>query len=134
MSNSTFILGTCGGIIKGSNGTFHSPNYPLNYSPLKTCIWQIEANNEHQIIINFTNFDLEGMKSACSYDYILIQNDDGMDERYCGHYNSLIYTSTTNRINVHFVTDNTVQYFHILFFYTCNSNFQPSKILYKCLT
>ncbi|VDO30582.1 unnamed protein product [Brugia timori] len=103
---------TCGGIIKASNGTFHSPNYPLNYAPLKTCIWQIEANNEYQIIVNFTHFDVEGMKSACSYDYVLIQSDEGMEERYCGYYNSLVYTSATNRIKIekngflaYFITD-----------------------------
>ncbi|VDN92429.1 unnamed protein product [Brugia pahangi] len=100
---------TCGGIIKASNGTFHSPNYPLNYAPLKTCIWQIEANNEYQIIVNFTHFDVEGMKSACSYDYVLIQSDEGMEERYCGYYNSLVYTSATNRIKVLFVSDNTIE-------------------------
>uniref|UniRef100_A0A8R1TTG2 Metalloendopeptidase n=1 Tax=Onchocerca volvulus TaxID=6282 RepID=A0A8R1TTG2_ONCVO len=100
---------TCGGIIKASNGTFHSPNYPLNYSPLKTCVWQIEADDEYQIIVNFTHFDVEGMKSACSYDYVLIQNDEGIEERYCGYYNSLVYTSTTKRIKVLFVSDNTIE-------------------------
>ncbi|MCP9265517.1 Metalloendopeptidase [Dirofilaria immitis] len=106
---------TCGGIIKASNGTFHSPNYPLNYQPLKRCVWQIEADDEYQIIVNFTHFDVEGMKSACSYDYLIIQNDEGLEERYCGYYNSLVYTSTTNRIKVLFVSDNTKKGFMAYF-------------------
>ncbi|VDK86383.1 unnamed protein product [Litomosoides sigmodontis] len=93
---------TCGGIIKASNGTFHSPNYPLNYAPLKTCVWQIEADDEYQIIVNFTHFDVEGMKSTCAYDYVLIENDKGMEERYCGHYNSLIEKSG---FVAYFITD-----------------------------
>lgn len=102
------VTGTCGGVIKASNGTLSSPNFPMNYPPMRNCVWQIEADDEYQIIVNFTHFDVEGMKSACSYDYVLVQNDKGAEERYCGHYNSLVYTSTTNRIQLHFVSDNTV--------------------------
>ncbi|VDN19242.1 unnamed protein product, partial [Gongylonema pulchrum] len=99
----------CGGIINASNGTFSSPNFPMNYPPLKTCAWQIEADDKYRIIINFTHFDVEGMKSACSYDYVLIHNDETTEERYCGRYSSLVYTSTTSRIKVVFVSDNTIE-------------------------
>ncbi|VDM95878.1 unnamed protein product [Thelazia callipaeda] len=109
LSDGKTCQSTCGGIIKASNGTFYSPNYPFNYPPLKTCVWQIEADKGYQIVINFTFFDVEGMKSACFYDYVLIQSDEGVEKRYCGQYNTLVYTSTTNQIKVLFVSDSTIE-------------------------
>lgn len=107
--NFSSILGTCGGIIKATNGTFFSPNFPLNYPPSKNCVWQVEADEGYQIIVNFTHFNVEGMKTECAYDYVLIEDEEGGEERYCGDYTQpLVYTSTSNRIKAHFVSDNSV--------------------------
>uniref|UniRef100_A0A915BIG2 Metalloendopeptidase n=2 Tax=Parascaris univalens TaxID=6257 RepID=A0A915BIG2_PARUN len=101
---------TCGGIIKATNGTFFSPNFPLSYPPSKNCVWQVHADEGYQIIVNFTHFNVEGMKTECAYDYVLIEDEEGGEERYCGDYNQpLVYTSTSNRIKVHFVSDNSVE-------------------------
>lgn len=101
---------TCGGFIKATNGTFFSPNFPLNYPPSKDCVWQIEADQGYQIIVNFTQFNVEGMKTECAYDYVAITDEDGKEERYCGDYDEpLVYTSTSNRIKAHFVSDNSVE-------------------------
>ncbi|KHN71808.1 Zinc metalloproteinase nas-39, partial [Toxocara canis] len=84
-SGSSRILsaGTCGGVIKATNGTFFSPNFPLNYPPMKNCVWQVEADEGYQIIVNFTHFNVEGMKTECAYDYVLIEDEGGGEERYC---------------------------------------------------
>lgn len=59
--------------------------------------------------MNFTHFNVEGMKTECAYDYLLIKDEGGSGERYCGDYSqSLVYTSTSNRIKVQFVSDNSV--------------------------
>lgn len=55
------------------NGSFSSPNFPLEYPPNKRCIWEITAPKDHQIFLNFTHFSLEGMKYACAYDYVLVE-------------------------------------------------------------
>lgn len=47
-------------MIKESNGSLHSPNYPSNYPSNKKCIWRIVASNKAKIFFNFTEFDVEG--------------------------------------------------------------------------
>uniref|UniRef100_A0A183VCE0 Tolloid n=2 Tax=Toxocara canis TaxID=6265 RepID=A0A183VCE0_TOXCA len=98
---------TCGGVIKATNGTFFSPNFPLNYPPMKNCVWQVEADEGYQIIVNFTHFNVEGMKTECAYDYVLIEDEGGALLR--DYTQPLVYTSTSNRIKAHFVSDNSVE-------------------------
>uniref|UniRef100_A0A0N5A821 Metalloendopeptidase n=1 Tax=Syphacia muris TaxID=451379 RepID=A0A0N5A821_9BILA len=91
----------CGGYLKAESGSFFSPNYPLDYPPSANCTWEIETKSGYQIVINFTHFDVEGMKTECGYDYV--------EERYCGFYDELlVYTSTSNYLKVQFVSDTTV--------------------------
>lgn len=53
---------TCGGYIRGDNGTIYSPNFPQLYPSGKRCVWEIEANPGYQITLNFTHLNIEGMK------------------------------------------------------------------------
>lgn len=74
----------------------------------------MHADEGYQIIVNFTHFNVEGMKTECAYDYVLIEDEEGGEERYCGDYTQpLVYTSTSNRIKVHFVSDNSVGAFFV---------------------
>lgn len=65
-SNTFYILfsDACGGVfnITGDkkNGTITSPSFPDLYPFNKNCVWEIVAENQHKITLNFTHFDLEG--------------------------------------------------------------------------
>ncbi|VDL66472.1 unnamed protein product [Nippostrongylus brasiliensis] len=73
---------TCGGFLRASHGSFASPNFPQLYPPSKNCVWEIEADSGYQIFLNFTSFNIEGMKTECAYDYVKI----GESEKLCGEY------------------------------------------------
>uniref|UniRef100_A0A158PA86 Metalloendopeptidase n=1 Tax=Angiostrongylus cantonensis TaxID=6313 RepID=A0A158PA86_ANGCA len=97
---------TCGGFLQTSSGSFSSPNYPQHYPSSKECVWEIEAEYGYQIFLNFTTFNIEGMKTECSYDYVKI----GESERMCGEYaEPLLFTSASNRVRVEFVSDSSVE-------------------------
>ncbi|KAE9417169.1 hypothetical protein Angca_010265, partial [Angiostrongylus cantonensis] len=97
---------TCGGFLQTSSGSFSSPNYPQHYPSSKECVWEIEAEYGYQIFLNFTTFNIEGMKTECSYDYVKI----GESERMCGEYaEPLLFTSASNHVRVEFVSDSSVE-------------------------
>ncbi|CAD6185221.1 unnamed protein product [Caenorhabditis auriculariae] len=97
---------TCGGYIRASNGTISSPNFPKSYPPSRACIWEIEADVGYHIFLNFTRFNIEGMKTECAYDYLKI----GENEKLCGEYNEpLLFTSPTNKIRIEFSSDTSVE-------------------------
>ncbi|PIO58083.1 CUB domain protein, partial [Teladorsagia circumcincta] len=73
---------TCGGFLRASHGSFASPNFPQHYPSSKNCVWEIEADAGYQIFLNFTTFNIEGMKTECAYDYVKI----GESEKLCGEY------------------------------------------------
>lgn len=78
----------CGGLITGMEGNFHSPNYPKNYPPEKTCIWTIEAPKGYYIQMKLIRFQLEE-HIFCKYDSVEVR--DGWDRKspllglYCGN-------------------------------------------------
>ncbi|KAK6748609.1 hypothetical protein RB195_001309 [Necator americanus] len=97
---------TCGGFIRASSGSFASPNFPQHYPSSKNCVWEIEADEGYQIFLNFTSFNVEGMKTECAYDYVKI----GESEKLCGDYaEPLLFTSASNRVRVEFVSDSSVE-------------------------
>ncbi|CAJ0944944.1 unnamed protein product, partial [Mesorhabditis belari] len=97
---------TCGGFLRASSGSIQSPNFPENYPPGKNCVWEIEAGEGYQIFINFTHFNIEGMKTECAYDYVRI----GERNRLCGEYREpLFLTSDSNRVRLEFVSDSSVE-------------------------
>ncbi|KAJ1361772.1 Astacin (Peptidase M12A), partial [Parelaphostrongylus tenuis] len=97
---------TCGGFLRASAGSFSSPNHPQLYPSSKECVWEIEAEDGYQIFLNFTTFNIEGMKTECAYDYVRIDES----ERMCGEYaEPLLFTSASNRVRVEFVSDSSVE-------------------------
>uniref|UniRef100_A0A7I5EAH1 Metalloendopeptidase n=1 Tax=Haemonchus contortus TaxID=6289 RepID=A0A7I5EAH1_HAECO len=97
---------TCGGFLRASHGSFASPNFPRHYPSSKSCVWEIEADAGYQIFLNFTTFNIEGMKTECAYDYVKI----GESEKLCGEYTEpLLFTSPSNRVRVEFVSDSSVE-------------------------
>lgn len=77
----------CGGHITGIAGKFHSPNFPQNYPPEKTCIWKVQAPEGYYIQMQMYRFKLEE-HTFCKYDSVQVK--DGWDRQsqvlgtYCG--------------------------------------------------
>lgn len=64
----SFIAGfiyTCGGTLKGLNGTIESPGFPYGYPNGANCTWVIIAEERNRIQIVFQSFALEE-----EYDYL----------------------------------------------------------------
>uniref|UniRef100_A0A914YVX1 Metalloendopeptidase n=1 Tax=Panagrolaimus superbus TaxID=310955 RepID=A0A914YVX1_9BILA len=105
---------TCGGQLTQKSGNFFSPNFPANYSSNKKCVWEIKATPGYRIILNFTHFNVEGLKSECEYDYVHLKPisnvQDGDEVKLCGEYNiPVILMSSINEVKVSFNSDNSME-------------------------
>ncbi|KAK3515246.1 hypothetical protein QTP70_012465 [Hemibagrus guttatus] len=58
LDRSGFIY-TCGGTLKGKNGTIESPGYPHGYPNGANCTWVIVAEERNRIHIVFQSFAVE---------------------------------------------------------------------------
>ncbi|RMC14998.1 hypothetical protein DUI87_07177 [Hirundo rustica rustica] len=61
----TRFIYTCGGTLKGLNGTIESPGFPYGYPNGANCTWVIIAEERNRIQIVFQSFALEE-----EYDYL----------------------------------------------------------------
>lgn len=108
---------TCGGIKNESIGIINSPLFPDLYPISTKCIWEIMAPAHHKISLNFTHFDIEGIKAQeCDYDYVDIRSRVGLEGKYvkngvfCGQQNQpFIVTSVANVMRIEFNSDNSIQ-------------------------
>lgn len=62
----------CGGRYSKQNGVIRSPNYPDYYPNKKDCVWIIEAQDRHRIILTVDHFELE-RHVTCQFDYLEIR-------------------------------------------------------------
>lgn len=62
----------CGGNFTTMNGVIMSKNYPNNYPHSTECEWLIQLPDNHPVVINFTDFDVEG--GYCSFDYVAVSS------------------------------------------------------------
>uniref|UniRef100_A0A336L7R2 Metalloendopeptidase n=1 Tax=Culicoides sonorensis TaxID=179676 RepID=A0A336L7R2_CULSO len=108
----------CGGVMKSPNGTILSPSFPKEYPMLKECVWEIIAEPNHKITLNFTHFDLEGNSfynsADCEYDSVSVFSkfdEDNLKRHgvYCGQRNIPLITSEANALRIEFRSDKTVQ-------------------------
>uniref|UniRef100_A0AC35U840 Metalloendopeptidase n=1 Tax=Rhabditophanes sp. KR3021 TaxID=114890 RepID=A0AC35U840_9BILA len=112
-------VNVCGGSLSNQAGMFVSPNYPNQYPSNADCTWDIFSNSGNQIYLNFSLISLEGVKTDCSYDYILIQELNHQMEvnhsstiQLCGHHDKpVIIKSTQNRLKIQFQSDSSVEKF-----------------------
>lgn len=106
---------TCGGTKNDSTGQITSPSFPDLYPISTKCIWEIIAPTDHKITLNFTHFDLEGVKAQeCDYDYVDISSklDNGRYVKngiFCGPNQALVVTSLANIMRIEFNSDNSIQ-------------------------
>lgn len=110
----------CGGVMKSPNGTILSPSFPKEYPMLKECVWEIIAEPNHKITLNFTHFDLEGNSfynsADCEYDSVSVfskldENPDNLKRHgvFCGQRTIPLITSESNSLRIEFRSDKTIQ-------------------------
>ncbi|XP_078360313.1 bone morphogenetic protein 1-like [Oculina patagonica] len=100
-------------VLKGTNGSFTSPKYPLNYPNDVTCTWIIEVPENHFVELTFETLDLEDCliysSKVCTCDHVEIR--DGKDgkseelERLCGGSEHSSVKSTGRYMWVEFESD-----------------------------
>jgi len=79
--------------LRGSSGTFFSPDYPVPYPNAATCIWTITVPAGKRVKLTFKSFGLDTSVSDCSYkwrrhenDYIEIRDALSSDGKEIGYY------------------------------------------------
>ncbi|XP_049840768.1 cubilin-like [Schistocerca gregaria] len=115
LANYTTIDTGCGGIMKGSNGTFESPRYPNFYSPGETCRWILAAPPGKYIQLTWDSFALEGdFDEDCGYDYVEIYDNSSIGAlsmgRFCGERLPPVLITTGNIMTVVFQSDHSINY------------------------
>ena len=64
------------GVLRGANGSFTSPGYPLTYPVSVTCTWIIEVPEDYQVQLTFRTFQLEtcAIPSVCTCDHVEVRD------------------------------------------------------------
>ncbi|XP_071569184.1 cubilin isoform X2 [Temnothorax nylanderi] len=98
----------CGGHYSKENGIIRSPNYPDHYPNKKECVWIIEAQNRHRIILTVNHFELE-RHASCVFDYLEIRNggyeSSPLIGKFCGKNIPTEIPSQANQMYIRFVSD-----------------------------
>ncbi|XP_074549445.1 cubilin [Halichoeres trimaculatus] len=102
----------CGETFTSSTGSFFSPNYPNHYPTNRDCVFKIVVQVNMQIMLNFTNFQLEGSYPSCSFDFVEIR-DGGYETspligKFCGNQKPPVLVSHSNRLWVRFRSDSSI--------------------------
>ncbi|KAF4095682.1 cubilin isoform X1 [Onychostoma macrolepis] len=103
----------CSEVFRSPTGEFSSPNYPDNYPNSRECVFKIIVEVNMQIMLNVTDFELEGF-SSCGFDYLEIR-DGGYETspligKYCGTNGPPIIVSHSNRLWLKFRSDHSLTY------------------------
>ncbi|XP_060106897.1 membrane frizzled-related protein [Heteronotia binoei] len=100
---------SCGGILRGPEGSFSSPNYPAPYPPDILCTWHIQGPQETVIQLRVETLDIENSIS-CLYDRLEIYSEqdsasllDG-SSRFCGQEAPATINTNSNQVHVTFVS------------------------------
>jgi len=102
----------CGGDLDVESGHLESPNFPDDYQPNKECTWKITVPSDFQVALKFQSFEIENHDN-CVYDYLEIR--DGHEATspligvYCGYTVPDDIKSSSNKMWIKFVSDNSVQ-------------------------
>ncbi|XP_053544908.1 embryonic protein UVS.2 [Bombina bombina] len=84
----------CGGTYTKDNGTVTSPGYPDLYPNYANCVTTLWAPKGHQIVLNFTFFDLE-LSTECLYDYLIINDGSRTTSPELGRFCCDVHVPTT---------------------------------------
>ncbi|XP_053120680.1 cubilin [Hemicordylus capensis] len=66
----------CGGELRGTTGTFTSPNYPNSYPHKLRCEWRIMVPLGHRVTLTISDMNF-GSNQNCNSDYVAIHNGFG---------------------------------------------------------
>uniref|UniRef100_A0A3Q4HHJ3 Cubilin (intrinsic factor-cobalamin receptor) n=1 Tax=Neolamprologus brichardi TaxID=32507 RepID=A0A3Q4HHJ3_NEOBR len=102
----------CGQTFTTPTGSFSSPNYPQYYPNSRDCIFKIIVDVNMQIMLNFTDFELEGSHPSCRFDFVEIR-DGGFESspligKFCANQRPPVLMSHSNRLWVRFKSDTSV--------------------------
>ncbi|KAM6953504.1 cubilin [Aplochiton taeniatus] len=102
----------CSEVFTTPTGEFTSPNYPSNYPTDRQCVFVIVVQVNQQIMLNFTDFDLEGSSTNCIHDYVAIR-DGGYETspligKFCSDQPPPVLVSHSNRLWIKFQSDYSV--------------------------
>ncbi|XP_041458355.1 cubilin-like [Lytechinus variegatus] len=101
----------CGGTLTSPTGSFTSPSYPYAYNHDAFCVWTMSVAQGSQIILTFSDFDVED-HSSCVFDYVKVL--DGLDTTspilgtFCGSTIPEPIHSTGNGMRVEWQSDYSV--------------------------
>ncbi|XP_033326417.2 cubilin [Megalopta genalis] len=116
----------CGGIfeVTEKTQTISSPSYPNMYRPNLFCNYTLVAP-EHDIVVKFTEFELERSRRDCRFDNVTITYEDIMysytsTDTYCGT-NVPLPVLSKNKVEIIFRTDPYIQRHGFVFQYLLKS-------------
>ncbi|XP_056398343.1 membrane frizzled-related protein isoform X2 [Hyla sarda] len=92
----------CGGLLRDSEGLLSSPNYPFQYPPNCHCSWLLEAGEGHLIQLKVMVLDV-GHYGFCFFDWLELR-DENTSRRFCGSEAPTTFISSSNWLQVHFVS------------------------------
>ncbi|XP_073422542.1 membrane frizzled-related protein isoform X3 [Dendrobates tinctorius] len=93
----------CGGFLRESEGSLRSPNYPFHYPPNCHCSWMLQAGEGHLVQLKVTFLDV-GRYGFCIFDWLELR-DGNTSRRFCGSVAPTTFISTSNWLQVQFVSD-----------------------------
>ncbi|XP_063797813.1 membrane frizzled-related protein [Pseudophryne corroboree] len=96
-------LVVCGRYLSASEGSISSPNYPFHYPPNTHCTWMLEADEGHLIQLKVMVLDIEHY-GFCPYDWLELR-DENTSNRFCGSVTPTTFISSSNWLQVQFVSD-----------------------------
>ena len=70
-------ISVCGGTFHTATGVMTSPRYPSPYPERKICEYLIVARQGQQILLNVTDFSVEGAPDCLHADYLEIRYIEG---------------------------------------------------------
>ncbi|KAF9421742.1 hypothetical protein HW555_002423 [Spodoptera exigua] len=116
-ANYTTIDTECGGVYRETTGLINHPSADSSdtaYKNYQTCQWLLLAPEGMHIKLSWNRFDLEDMPS-CASDYLKLLEIDDNNERnllgkFCGSKSPPALTTSTNRLELKFVSDGSIRY------------------------
>ena len=67
-------------LVNQSEGIIHSVNYPKNYRPEETCVWEIIVSEGKFVKLEFEDaFDVTTSGEVCAEDYILVSKSGDLE-------------------------------------------------------
>ncbi|KAG9482567.1 membrane frizzled-related protein isoform X2 [Eleutherodactylus coqui] len=93
----------CGGLLRDSEGSLSSPNYPFRYPANCRCSWMLEAGEGRLVQLKVTVLDV-GHYGFCLFDWLELR-DENTSRRFCGSVAPTTFISSSSWLQVQFVSD-----------------------------